>query len=140
VPIAMVMMLAGALPPRDEELNAAIWNDLQMNAMIGNHNDAVGWDWFFGHEKGRPPTITIIDLACKGRGYTRNCTFDLSRAPHPAATDPDEIREEPLLTCKGRFRLWGEGDQRVWSVIHTPGEGHSRTTLQCKAKRTKAYP
>ncbi len=132
--LAMILMFAATPAPTSDQLHSAIWHDLYLNAMIGNGNEAVTMRWHFGHDQELLPTLQIVDLSCKGQGASRRCAFDLSRTPHPEVTDPADLAEARRLTCVARLSLESTRGGPVWQVVHTPGKGHSRTTLQCKPK------
>jgi hypothetical protein len=116
--------------PAVEDVRAAIWSDVELNATIGNYNEMVSWDWYYGKDRNHPPTLTIVGLRCDG-GSSYRCSFGLARRPDQAAPADDKA-EVPLLRCTASFR-WFPDDRR-WVVAHFPppkGGGHTRSSMQC---------
>lgn len=114
--------------PLAGELRSAIWNDLQLNAMIGNGNWIASL-WY--NAGGDEPDLHILNLACRQAAVRYNCTFVLTRdggvKTVMGETAPDR------LSCRAVFM---PGDSaKSWSVNHLPprGSGHSRTTMKCEA-------
>lgn len=137
---AILLLMSAPPPPTNEELYSAIWADLFANALIGNYNPAAGGKWYFGHEKDRPPTLRIVDLACHPKGKRRACTLDLERTRHPESTTEKELLEAGRLTCTVEFQYVRDGAEMVWNVARLPppqGESHTQTLLQCRPASSK---
>ncbi len=131
--VASILVIATQPPdaPSIQEVRAAIWSDIQLNATIGNHNELVSWDWYYGKDSKHPPTLTIVGLRCR-LGYSHRCAFDLARQPDDAAP-PEDKAQAPRLRCSASFE-WSAADRR-WIVIHSPPNkrgGHSHTSMQCE--------
>lgn len=109
------------------QLNAAIWSDLQLNAMIGNGNWIASL-WYNAGD-GSSPDLHIRDLECRKRGPGMECAFELVRdgGTRTVAGEPAPDR----LSCTAFF-IRAE-DRRGWAVMHTPPKrvGHSRTSMAC---------
>ncbi len=133
IAFAPILGIAAQVPdtPSLQEARAAIWSDIQLNATIGNYNELVSWDWYYGTDKKHPPTLTIQGLECR-RGTSYRCEFDLARQSNEAASPAD--RAQPShLRCTASFR-WAADDRR-WTVIHFPppkGGGHTYTSMRCE--------
>lgn len=120
-------------PPGEElsgQLYAAIWHDLQSNAMIGNGNElAAQWANATNDDGNDAPLLHIQDLLCSGGRTRLHCQFGLLReggiAPYLGHPVPDR------LMCSTRFRRADE----EWSIPRLPPSsrgGHSRITIQCQ--------
>jgi len=124
--------MAPPAEPRAGQLRAAIWDDLQLNGMIGNGNEVASlWMNFWGYADD-PPLLHILDLACRGSEMVQRCRFDLLREGGAIVVDgrtvPDRIR------CRAMIRRTRDGEGE-WAIPHlppNPGGGHSRTTLRCE--------
>lgn len=133
---ALLALLAAApaAAPDDRlasQFRAAIWYDLQVNAMIGNGN-WPGSLWYQGGSDGpNPPLLHIQDLACRARSGSYRCTFNLFREGGVVAVHGDDAPDR--LACGAIFVRSKDGSG--WHVKHTPprGGGHSWTTMRCKA-------
>lgn len=131
----LTMLAAASLSPPVEplagHLRAAIWNDLQLNAMIGNGNWPASLWYNAGQQDVKAPNLHILDLSCGSNREGYSCSFMLLRdggvrtAFNEAAPD--------RLDCSAQFVRSKEPDE--WTVKHRPprGPGHSRTNMQCKA-------
>ena len=120
--------------PPDEafagQLRAAIWNDVQSNALIGNGNDLLFLWANAAVDRDNPPKLRIQDLRC-GLGSTRlRCQFALLRdggiAIHLGEPAPDR------LACSAWFRRSGRDEG--WSIPWLPpgpDDAHSRITIEC---------
>jgi hypothetical protein len=128
----IVMLFAAAVSaPSIEEVRSAIWADVQLNAMIGNGNDRVSWDWVFGEDRQHPPSLTIADLKCSKRKQPYRCEFNLIRE---ASADAPSVEGTiaASLQCTASFK-WLD-DERHWVVVHSPPpehRGHTRTSMRC---------
>jgi hypothetical protein len=113
------------------QLRAAIWWDLQSNALIGNGNElAANWA-NAGSDRNDPPKLHIEDLLCNGGPALLRCQFGLLRdggvATYLGEPAPDR------LACRANFRRSGPNDR--WSIPRwPPGSrgGHSRITIKCQ--------
>lgn len=116
--------------PLESQLRAAIWNDLQLNAMIGNGN-WIGSLWYQASSGNVDnPDLHIEQLECRTRGENYACSFILFREGGVATVLREQAPDR--LSCEARFvPLDGE---EGWSVQHIPPRraGHSRTTMECK--------
>jgi hypothetical protein len=122
-------------PLSNEDAHVAIYDDVFLNAMIGNGNREVTYDWIEGVGLSNKPTIKIEALTCQARNYGQYCSFDLVRTPSGAAADLDPALISRLV-CRARLRPNEDGNPG-WTVVHLPPRrgGHSRTTMSCKASR-----
>jgi len=129
-----IMAAAGLSPPEQPlagQLRAAIWNDLQLNAMIGSGNWLASIWYNAGQEDAKTPDLHILDMSCGSNREGHRCSFTLLRdggvrmAFNEAAPD--------RLNCTAQFVRQEKSDG--WMVKHRPprGSGHSRTDMQCKA-------
>lgn len=131
--IAVTLAVAFQRPPNApalEDVRAAIWSDVELNATIGNYNEMVSWDWYYGKDRNHSPRLRIVGLRCE-RGSSYRCSFDLARQSDEAAPADDKA-EAPLLRCTASFK-WSPDDGR-WVVTHFPppkGGGHTRTSMVC---------
>lgn len=117
-----------------EQAYAAIWFDLERNAMIGNGNDTVSSEWFYGHGEDNPPKLSIVDLVCRRTRSLQRCKFDLLRATDNDAPQADKA-EPNRLSCKAKLQFQTTQNQG-WHVIHYPPlrrHSHSETSMKCKA-------
>jgi hypothetical protein len=128
---ALYLAAAVAPTPTAQQIEAAIWNDLQLNAWIGNGNDLVTLNWYSGHGR-HPPKLSITNLACTRVRQHQRCAFALIREANPLAGAQD--RAEPdRLACGAEFGIDPEDDGE-WQVVHkrSPrGGAHSRTSMRC---------
>jgi len=131
----MTLVAAASLTPPEEplagSLRAAIWNDLQLNSMIGNGNWLASLWYNAGQEDAKAPDLHILNISCDGSRKGYRCTFTLLRdggvrtAFNEAAPD--------RLDCNAHFVRREDSDE--WMVKHLPprGSGHSRTDMRCEA-------
>ena len=113
------------------QLRSAIWNDLQVNAMIGNGNWVASLWYNAGSDEAKVPDLHLNQLVCRGNEARQVCSFTLFRDGGPKEmmdeTAPDN------LSCRAFLRFTKEDEG--WSVVHKlprRSEGHSRTTMKCK--------
>lgn len=113
------------------QLRAAIWFDLESNAMIGNGNDLAARWANARSDGGNAPQLHIQDLLCSGGTTLLRCRFGLLRdggvATYAGEPAPDR------LECMAMFRRSTSND--LWSIPRLPprpGGGHSRITIKCK--------
>jgi hypothetical protein len=128
--LLMIAAAAAALTPPfaplKGQLQAAIWADLELNAMIGNGNWLASLWYNAGSDAG--PNLHLRELRCATDHAGQRCSFVLLRDGGPSMalgeTAPDK------LVCIASFAHHHDG----WSVVHTTprGAGHSRTTMECK--------
>lgn len=131
---AIIIAAAASFATPTEELRiqlrAAIWTDLQLNAMIGNGNWLAS-QWY-NAENGTAADLHIQDLRCIQTRSGQRCSFGLYRDGGEVVllgkTAPDR------LTCVAV--LSRRGDE--WSVVHTPPrrKGHSQTSMRCAVPKT----
>ncbi|HYG29328.1 MAG TPA: hypothetical protein VD887_03845 [Allosphingosinicella sp.] len=114
--------------PLARRLYGAIWDDLQLNAMIGNGNRIAALWYQAGADGTTHPLLHILDLRCRGRGTRRVCHFTLFRegggATYLGEPAPDR------LACTARFRR----SRTIWGIEHIPPTrgGHSQTAMRCE--------
>jgi hypothetical protein len=133
--LAIASITGSPFPP--SEAYAAIFSDIFLNAMIGNGNLAVTYDWAYGLDNSKAPRLKIDAIMCQQTRRLPVCQFDLVRIPHAAASDADKALHR-RLSCSASFRRQDNGEAG-WEVKHLRprrGGGHSRTTMRCEA----AYP
>jgi hypothetical protein len=133
--ILVAALAASQMTPPNEalagELRAAIWSDLQSNAMIGNGNELAARWANAGTDRADAPLLHIQNLLCRGGSQRLHCRFGLFReggvATYLGETAPDR------LMCQAKFRRSGTNDG--WSIPRLPPGprgGHSRITIKCK--------
>ncbi|WP_219892908.1 hypothetical protein [Aquisediminimonas profunda] len=131
-PILFLASAATMLTPAEPlagKLRAAIWSDLQLNAMIGNGNWVASLWYNAGKESPATPDLHIENLACRNHARDQRCAFNLFRDGGVKTvlgeTAPDR------LTCEAILAVAQGGDR--WEVKHLPPRhiGHSRTTMVC---------
>jgi hypothetical protein len=132
--VLTIMAAASLSPPEDplaDQLYAAIWNDLQLNAVIGNGNWLASLWYNAGQEDAKAPDLHILDMSCDSTREGHRCSFTLLRdgGARMAFNEPAPDR----LACTAQFVRRKDADG--WMVKHRPprGSGHSRTDMQCKA-------
>jgi hypothetical protein len=122
--------LAAAAPqePTASSLRAAIWYDLQVNAMIGNDN-WIGSLWY-NAGSGTEKDLHLSDLTCSGGTSRKKCVFSLVRDGGLKTVLGDQAPAE--LSCSATLKAVDDGE---WAVVHTPPKkaGHSRTTMRCRS-------
>lgn len=130
---AAIVMTAAPAPAPTGDINAAIWpaiwNDLELNGLIGNGNH-LAWLWYNASQQdAQPIPLHIQALDCKADAAGYRCAFTLLRDGGPRAyageTAPDRI------ACTAQFVRKDDG----WAVKHLPPRhgGHSRTDMRCDA-------
>jgi hypothetical protein len=134
--LSMLTMLAAASlsPPQEPlagQLRAAIWYDLQLNAVIGNGNRLASLWYNAGQEDAKAPALHILDMSCGSNREGHHCSFLLLR-DGGVRMDFNEAAPDRLI-CTAQLVRREESDG--WKVKHRPprGSGHSRTDMQCKA-------
>ena len=129
IALILIAVAASLTPPSEPlkgQLQAAIWADLQLNAIIGNGNWLASL--WFNAGSDTAPDLRIRELTCSQRGTVQRCSFELLRDGGPkqamGETAPD------ALVCAADFNRTDD----VWSVSHTPPHkvGHSKTSMLCK--------
>ncbi|HEX8654466.1 MAG TPA: hypothetical protein VF693_04490 [Allosphingosinicella sp.] len=113
--------------PLARQLYGAIWDDLELNAMIGSGNRLAALWYQAGADGSARPLLHILDLRCKGRGTRRLCRFTLFRAGGVATYLGEPAPDR--LGCTARFRR----SRTTWGIEHIPavGGGHSQTAMRC---------
>lgn len=126
------MQMAPPPEPLAGQLRAAIWEDLRLNGMIGNGNEVASrWMNFWGSADD-PPTLRILELACRGDDTSQLCQFDLLREGGTIVVDGRSVPDR--IECEATIRRSREGEDH-WGIPHLPPGpqgGHSRTTLRCE--------
>jgi hypothetical protein len=140
LPMAFLVATAPITPPNVAELNGATWADVELNAMIGNGNKLVSWNWIYGHDPDKPPEIRIENRRCKRRSDTFKCMFNFVRNPDPKSVSSQDADEPAMLKCSVLFSFGHDDNEPYWGVLHyAPNSqgGHSRTSLKCSKSHTK---
>lgn len=124
--LAIAPLNATADPPAGK-LRAAIWYDLQVNALIGNGNWLASRWYDAGSET--TPNLHIRKLRCDGGDTAQRCSFELIRDGGTAKIMGEDAPDK--LDCNAIFTRAKDG----WAVKHKHRRraGHSQTTMQCKA-------
>jgi hypothetical protein len=129
--LSLVLAAASAIAavppePLKGQLQAAIWADLQLNAMIGSGN----WLASLWYQAGSntAPDLHIRRLACVKKHSQQRCSFFLYRDGGLKMVSGEKAPAE--LACFASFSSGLDG----WSVVHTPPRqaGQSRTSMRCK--------
>jgi hypothetical protein len=128
---ALLAAVSLAPPPEDlaREVRAAIWSDLEMNALIGNGN-WVGSLWYnASSDNADAPDLHIQDLSCRPRARGHQCAFVLFRDGGVVKVLGEDAPAR--LRCDAIFERQ-DGEEGLGIRHHPPhGEGHSRTTMKC---------
>ncbi|KQM27840.1 MULTISPECIES: hypothetical protein [unclassified Sphingomonas] len=130
--IALTLYALAAFSIPDEplagQLRAAIWDDLQRNAMIGNGNRLAASWYDAGHYESPAPRLHIQALDCTTTRAGQRCSFNLWREGGPRWVLGEVATDR--LSCRAQF-VQQSGE---WSVLHRPppGAGHSRTDMRCR--------
>lgn len=127
--------LAASPAPDQDQIRAAIFDDVRLNALIGNGNTLISGPWTLGYQhEATAPQIQIRDLDCTDGATDARCDFVLARLSKPTI-DIWTGKPVPLLVkCKARLAK-SPDVKGGWSVVHTapPARGgHSRTTMTCR--------
>ena len=112
-------------------LRAAIWNDLQRNAMIGNGNWIASLWYNAGSTAPEAADLHIQSLICSEQSKGYRCSFDLFRDGGNKSVFNERAPDK--LACEASFVRSKDGG---WMVKHLPPKkrvGHSRTTMACKS-------
>jgi hypothetical protein len=86
--VLLALLLATSPPtaiarPNLAQVNGAIWDDLRLNAFIGNRN-WLGALWYdAGDESDGKPHFHIRDVRCRMSGAADKCSFTLSATAAP---------------------------------------------------------
>ena len=130
--LAMLALAPSANPtePLAGQLRAAIWHDLQVNALIGNGNWLASLWYNAGSEEPKATDLHFQDLACRRRKEGYLCSFTLFRDGGMTTVLGEHAPDK--LTCNATF-VQPKSDQG-WAVKHIPPRrvGHSQTTMRCK--------
>ncbi|KQM87630.1 hypothetical protein ASE67_08060 [Sphingomonas sp. Leaf23] len=130
IALTLYAMVTFSIPdePLAGQLRAAIWDDLQRNAMIGNGNRLAALWYEAGQDESPAPRLHIQALDCITTRAGQRCSFNLWRAGGPrwvlGKVAPDR------LSCRAQF-VQQSGE---WSVRHRPppDAGHIRTDMRCR--------
>ncbi|WP_294324269.1 hypothetical protein [uncultured Sphingomonas sp.] len=132
--IALTLFAAATLSVPEEplagQLRAAIWDDLQRNAIIGNGN-RVAASWYeAGGSESPAPRLHIQALDCAKARAGQRCSFILWREGGPRRVRGEVAPDR--ISCRAQF-VRGQ-DLGNWSVRHWPPRrvGHSRTDMRCR--------
>ena len=119
---------ASPAEPLAGQLRAAIWSDLQLNAMIGNGSWLASLWYNAGEDNSEAEPLHIQNMSCVSNHKGYQCSFTLLR-DGGARVSFNEVAPD-RLTCTAQFV---RSDTDGWGVKHLPtrGAGHSRTTMQC---------
>ncbi|NBW08185.1 MAG: hypothetical protein EBR82_09180 [Caulobacteraceae bacterium] len=116
--------------PLASGIRAAIWDDVQSNALIGNGNDLLFLWANAAVDRTSHPQLHIRELRCSSGSSSRTCKFALLReggaATYYGETAPDK------LACSAQFRRSGRNEN--WTIPRlppVPGDAHSRITIEC---------
>ena len=119
--------------PLDGQLYAAIWYDLQSNALIGNGNELAASWMNAGSGKDRPsPQLHIENLTCRGNSIRLKCKFGLFREGGVANYNGQPVTDR--LRCDSEFVHNAKTDE--WLIPRLPpgpSGGHTRITIECSA-------
>lgn len=132
---SLILLAAAGLSAPTEPLagllRAAIWNDLQLNAMIGSGNRLASLWYNAAQEDAAAPRLHILDLSCRSNREGHRCAFTLLR-DGGVGTVFDETAPD-RLGCSAQFVR--DEESGGWTVRHRPprGAGHTRTDMQCEA-------
>lgn len=133
--IAAAALAASQMTPPEEalarQLRAAIWGDLQSNALIGNGNELAA-RWANAHVEGTDvPQLHIQDLLCAGGPRRLRCQFGLFREGGVAFYLGKPVPDR--LMCRTTFRRTrADAGWRIPRLPPGPDGGHSRITIKCK--------
>ncbi len=121
-------------PPSDpllSQLRAAIWFDIQSNALIGNGSELLMRWANAGDERNVQPLLHIQDLVCSEGSTWRVCQFGLLRDGGVAYWE-DQPAPDRLL-CRARFHRSGrDGGWMIPRLPPGPDGGHSRLSIRCR--------
>ena len=122
--LAQVMTMPPA--PLKQQLQSAIWADLEANAMIGNGN-WIGSLWY-NAANGSDENLHIRSLRCNKAGSGQRCAFELVRDGPQKRVLGESAPVQ--LSCVARFARSGT----KWAVVHAPPRkvGHSKTSMRCE--------
>ncbi|WP_303828158.1 hypothetical protein [Asticcacaulis taihuensis] len=120
--------LVSPAEPLAGQLRAAIWSDLQLNAMIGNGNWLASLWYNAGEDNSEAEPLHIQNISCVSSHQGYQCAFTLLRDGGVRVIFNEVAPAR--LTCNAQFVKSGTDG---WEVKHLPlhGAGHSRTTMQC---------
>ena len=133
LPILTFLAAAALTPPEEPlagQLRAAIWYDLQLNAVIGNGNWIASLWYNAGQNQATAPDLHIQSMCCRNNNEGHRCAFTLWR-DGGARMAFNEMAPDKL-TCTAQFIRSNNPDG--WKVKHWPprGPGHSQTDLRCE--------
>lgn len=131
VSLIVAARLSQPAEPLAGQLRAAVWQDLQVNALIGNGN-LLASDWYNAGSD-TDPDLHIRDLRCDSRNSVKQCSFRLIRDGVGGEVNRQQVPDK--LACDAIFTRGS--DENGWGVKHTPLHriGHSQTTMHCTAER-----
>src|SRR5690348_5790650 len=102
----LLAMLAVASPsppsePLAGQLQAAIWRELETNALIGNGNWLASLWYNAGSEDQKAADLHIKDLACRSKTGSCLCSFNLPRDGGVTTVLGEQAPDK--LTCDATF-------------------------------------
>jgi hypothetical protein len=115
------------------EYCGAIFDDVRLNAMIGNGNVEVSSEWAIGRAND-DVSIRVEELSCPEGRKRKTCTFTL----HRILKRNGVVTTDPVLPgrlhCTAILKWFDAPEIAGWEVEHYPprGGGHSRTSMTCK--------
>ncbi|WP_298287251.1 hypothetical protein, partial [Novosphingobium sp.] len=121
--LILTIMAAASLSPPEEplagQLRAAIWNDLQLNAMIGNGNWLASLWYNAGQEDAKTPDLHILDMSCRSNREGHRCSFALLRDGGVRMAFSEAAPDR--LNCTAQFVR--QEKSNGWMVKHRPPRG-----------------
>jgi hypothetical protein len=139
------ILLMFVVPPDAEtkapcEYCAAIFDDVRLNAMIGNGNLEISSEWAQGR-KGDDVSIRIEELSCPERRKRKKCGFTLHRVLTRNGVETVDPTLPQQLRCTAILKWFDTPGETGWGVEHLPprhGRGHSTTSMTCNRTETSA--
>jgi hypothetical protein len=131
-----LFLAASALTTPDEalarEIYTAIWQDLQLNAVIGNGNWIASLWYNASSGDQSSPDLHIKRLLCQPQGPGYSCSFTLLRDGVVVRVFGEEAPDQ--LSCKATLIPSDDENGEALEVKHTPPRhgGHSQTTMRCE--------
>ena len=133
---ALLAAAAGVVTPVEapDQRYGALFNDMELNAMIDNGNEVITTRWLYGYDRDKPPEVEITNLTCAIDGASQLCRFEVSRKPNSDSTAKEDRAEPAMLACEAKLAQRGDG---TWFVTHwreRPNQIHTSTTLVCAVR------
>ncbi|MBO9695624.1 MAG: hypothetical protein J7499_05450 [Sphingopyxis sp.] len=138
--ILPLLLMFVAPPEAPCEYCAAIFDDVRLNAMIGNGNLEVSSEWAGGRH-GDDVSIRIEDLNCPESRKRRKCSFTLRRMLIRNGIEAADPTLPERLRCMAMVKWFDSGGDAGWGVEHSPprrDRGHSTRSMTCKRIETGA--